>query len=278
MEKRYTTFLTTLFIFTSCHSQPNQGDSILAAQPVAQNTQFDSNTKTIHVFVALCDNKYQGIVPVPKAIGNGQDTANNLYWGCGYGIKTYFKKSAQWKLVKTLKPGHPVLERCIFQHKTNKNNYLVADAYDGAYIKQCTVDFLRATSGNEKDTLTVDGKTIGANGNAKLTAYIGHNGLMDFSLGRELEFTQADGQERKCIILACVSKSYFSSFISEAGAVPLVWTTGLMAPEAYTLHDAVNAWLAGETNASVRLKAAAAYHKYQKCGEKAARNLLVTGF
>ncbi|RZL42005.1 MAG: hypothetical protein EOP00_23985, partial [Pedobacter sp.] len=60
---------------------------------------YDANTKTIHVFVALCDNKYQGIVPVPKAIGNGQDPANNLYWGCAYGIKGYFKKSKEWKLL-----------------------------------------------------------------------------------------------------------------------------------------------------------------------------------
>ena len=51
------------------------------------------NTKTIHIFVALCDNKYQGIVPVPKAIGNGQDHNNNLYWGALYGIRTYFKKN-----------------------------------------------------------------------------------------------------------------------------------------------------------------------------------------
>lgn len=32
--------------------------------------------KTIHVYVALCDNVYQGIVPVPKAIGNGDDPRN----------------------------------------------------------------------------------------------------------------------------------------------------------------------------------------------------------
>ena len=36
-------------------------------------------TKTIHVFVALCDNENQGIVKVPAVIGNGQDARNNLY-------------------------------------------------------------------------------------------------------------------------------------------------------------------------------------------------------
>lgn len=54
---------------------------------------YDSAIRTVHVFVALCDNKYQGIVPVPAAIGNGQDPNSNLYWGCSAGIGTYFKYS-----------------------------------------------------------------------------------------------------------------------------------------------------------------------------------------
>ncbi|MDR2238683.1 MAG: hypothetical protein LBE92_21425 [Chryseobacterium sp.] len=58
---------------------------------------FDEKTKTIHVLVALCDNKYQGIVPVPEKIGNGQDPDQNLYWGAAYGVRTYFKKSKEWK-------------------------------------------------------------------------------------------------------------------------------------------------------------------------------------
>gem|GEM_PF-2135803 len=36
--------------------------------------------RTIHVCVALCDNEHQGIVPVPKTLGDGHDPANNLYW------------------------------------------------------------------------------------------------------------------------------------------------------------------------------------------------------
>lgn len=48
--------------------------------------------KVVHVVVALCDNKYQGIVPVPAMIGNGQDPSNNLYWGAAYGVKTFMKK------------------------------------------------------------------------------------------------------------------------------------------------------------------------------------------
>lgn len=90
--------------------------------------------KTIHIFVALCDNKFQGIVPVPPKIGNGQDPHNNLYWGCGYGIRTYFKNSKEWKFIKSFKVNSVILERIIYKH-VNKNYYLVADAYDGEFIK-----------------------------------------------------------------------------------------------------------------------------------------------
>ena len=93
-------------------------------------------TKTIHTFVALCDNVHQGIVPVPKALGNGKDIKNNLYWGAAYGVKSYFKnKTADWKLVETLESDNPIiLERILFKHKT-KEVYMLADAYDGEKIK-----------------------------------------------------------------------------------------------------------------------------------------------
>jgi len=78
-------------------------------------------TKTIHVYVALCDNIHQGIVPVPERIGNGQDPKNNLYWGAGYGVKTFFKvKTKDWKLVRTISSDDTyILERLLFKH-TNR--------------------------------------------------------------------------------------------------------------------------------------------------------------
>ena len=79
-------------------------------------------------------------------------------------------------------------------------------------------------------------------------------------------------------MLGCITKDYFTEALKEANAYPLVWTTGLMAPEAYTLEAAVNAWVDGESREAQREAAAAAYHKYQKCGINGARRLLVTGF
>ena len=236
---------------------------------------FDTTFKTIHIFVALCDNKYQGIVPVPPKIGNGQDPNNNLYWGCGFGIRTFFKNSKEWKLVKTQTLDSIKLERLIFKH-TTKNYYLVAEAYNGQYIEQCTKDFLNASCGKSKDVIQLDNTTIGIAGNSHLLAYIGHDGLMDFQLSET--FQNTDNRKRDVIILACYSKNYFAPHLNQANVNPLVWTTGLMAPEAYTVHDAISGYVNNETNESIRTRAALAYSKYQKCSEKAARNLLVAGW
>ena len=127
-----------------------------------------------------------------------------------------------------------------------------------------------------KGTLMAGTATAGIYGNAKLIAYIGHNGLMDFTLSQS--FNNADSIQRDAIILACISRNYFSPFVAATKAYPLVWTTGLMCPEAYTLHDALESYLNGESIENSRNAAAAAYSKYQKCGLKAAKNLLVTGW
>lgn len=274
-------FFILLFciLFSNCSSQTKKNDSVekgIASTKATGNVVWpDSLNKTIHVFVALCDNKFQGIVPVPAKIGNGQDPDNNLYWGSGFGIRTFFKNSKEWKLLKSQKLDSIRLERLIFKHKA-KNYYLVADAYDGKYIKQCTIDFLHGSSGQRKDTIHINGDIIGISGNSSLISYIGHDGLMDFELTESFE--NADGRKRDCIILACISKSYFAKHLQATKANPLVWTTGLMCPEAYTLHDALTGYCNNETDEKIRTKAALAYSKYQKCSEKAARNLLVTGW
>jgi hypothetical protein len=241
----------------------------------ATSIPYDTTFKTIHIFVALCDNKYQGIVPVPPKMGNGQDPRNNLYWGCGYGIKTYFTNSKEWTLLRIQKLNTIILERIVFKHRT-KNFYLIADAYDGKFIKNCTEDFLRSSCGQVKDTIIIENRVIGVAGNSTMLSYIGHDGLMDFRLSEA--FINKDNKRRDVIILACFSKSYFSPHLKQANVNPLVWTTGLMSPEAYTVHDAIIGYTSKETNESIRTRAALAYSKYQKCSEKASRSLLVSGW
>jgi hypothetical protein len=232
--------------------------------------------KTIHLYIALCDNKNQGIVPVSKILGNGQDTKNNLYWGAGYGVKTYFSKSPDWILLqKIANPKTNILERLIFKRR-NTSTYLLADAYDGAKIKNTTIDFLNSACGLNSETITIDSMKIHFGGSANIIAYIGHDGLMDFNL--DLKIKPQSLQKREIIILACASKQYFQSYILKSGAYPLLWTSNLMCPESYTLKAAIDGWVLNETYDQIRDRAAKAYSQYQKCSFNGAKRLLVTGW
>jgi hypothetical protein len=237
--------------------------------------------RTVHVFVALADNEHQGIVPVPARIGNGLDPAHNLYWGAAAGVKTFFSRSGDWSKLQCFeKPKNQVLERCIFKHSASAV-YLVADAYRGDEIRQAILDFFEAAAGGSPETIVVPlpgsaQVTLSARGGSKLIAYVGHDGLMDFQL--PLVPRQKNQIRRDAIILACVSKVYFSQPLRSSGAYPLLWTTGLMAPEAYTLKAALDGWITGENEQQIHERAAVAYDKYQKCGNKAARRLFATGW
>jgi hypothetical protein len=232
------------------------------------------------VFVALADNQNQGIIPVPARLGNGLDPVHNLYWGAAAGVKTFFVHSSDWALLncgQNLKPE--VLERCVFKHRRGEV-YLVADAYRGNEIRQAILDFLDAAAGANPEAITLSSAsypvTLTARGGANLVAYVGHDGLMDF----QLPFIPRKKNEihRDAIILACASKQYFAEPLRVSGAYPLLWTTGLMAPEAYTLKSALDGWIDRESNEQVRERSATAYDKYQKCGLRGARRLFTTGW
>ncbi len=250
---------------------PKTSNTNRAAESQNGEAPIKNSGRVIHVLVALCDNVNQGIVPVPARLGNGEDLKNNLYWGAAYGVKTFFSRSAEWTLAaQVLNPQPTILERCVFKHKT-KDVYLVADAYRGAEIKQATVNFLEYTSGGKRENLRANNIALQCGGGSDLIAYVGHNGLMDFHLSSYPK--PQDDKHRDAIMLCCASRNYFSAPIKSTGATPLLWTTNLMAPEAYILKAAIDGWMLNESGEKVRMRAAEAYHKYQRCGLKAARNL-----
>ncbi len=107
--------------------------------------------------MALADNKYQGIVPVPAALGNGDDAAHNLYWGATFGVRTFCRKSLQWKEISTTEyPTSEILERTIFLH-SDSETYLIADAYRGREIKQAIFDFYGSAAGRAGEPVEICG-------------------------------------------------------------------------------------------------------------------------
>lgn len=235
-----------------------------------------NNMPVIHVFVALADNVNQGIVPVSPALGDGDNPKTNLYWGAAFGVKTLFSKNADWQLLSVAHSSKPaILERLIFKHRT-RPLFLVADSYQGKEIRQTINDFLAAAAGESGEQVSAGEYQFNLQGSADLLAYIGHDGLMDFRLTSVPP--QRDKRERQAIILACASKQYFSAPLKSTGAHPLLWTTNLMAPEAYVLSAAVEGWISKENGEQIQERAARAYDKYQHCGVRSARGLFATGF
>ena len=244
----YFSLLTTAL--SSCAStNPARTTNVSNNQP---QTAAINSIPVIHVFVALADNVNQGIVPVSASLGNGDNAATNLYWGAAFGIKTFFKKKDKdWELISiTPNPSAAILERCIFKHRRD-SLLMVADAYRGKDISQTTVDFLEAAAGKPGEKLKAGEVEFHTGGSADLVAYIGHNGLMDFKLNAHPK--RRDDRQRRAIILACASKSYFSPALQQSGATPLLWTTNLMAPEAYVLSAAIDGWMKKETDKQIRV-------------------------
>jgi hypothetical protein len=213
----------------------------------------------VWVFVPLCDNANQGIVPVSAVLGNGQNPRSNLYWGAMYGMKTFFRRSKHWRALqlvsKSKKPA--VLDQVGFQGSfSGKRVQVLAWAYDGAQMQQALQDFFAAA----------------AEGQADLVAFCGHNGLMDMKLKSYPEGKKAAGADY-AVVLACKSRDYFLKPLRRAGCRPLITTTGFMAPEAYTLEAIIRTWASGGDSSTVKQAAAFAYANYQKCSSRAALRL-----
>ena len=211
--------------------------------------------KRIAVFVGLCDNATQGIVKVGAKIGDGDKPADNLYWGCSDGLRSYFKASKRWKLEKaeTVTGDDRILDRLTFRHVSG-DAVLVAEAWRGSKLKDCYEACQKAMLSGDND----------------LVAFIGHNVLMDVAIDPPDE--KAKGKT-DAIVLCCISDRYFRQRLENAGVRPVLLTTQLMYPGSFILHDALEPWLQGKARDTLRDAAGLAYAKNQKLKPAAAKGV-----
>ncbi|MBB5034791.1 hypothetical protein [Prosthecobacter vanneervenii] len=206
----------------------------------------------VHVFVALADNATQGISPVPAKIGNGDDAESNLYWGASEGFRSIFARSKSWRLEKAeANPTLQILDRRIYRNAA-KDCTLVAEAWRGKNIHQCLEAFFNSLRDRKCD----------------LTAFIGHNGLMDEPVA--VSVLGAEAPPTDAIILCCVSGSYFKPHLAALKTRPVLTTEQLMYPGAFVLRDALDVWLSKGTLSEIRMSAARAYAANQGISVKAA--------
>lgn len=191
---------------------PFTRDSILSA---LKRKVAEGKPLVAHVFVPLCDNEHQGIVPVNASLGDGMNLNTNLYWGARYGVRSYFKSLPAWKLVETrANPFPDVLERLVFK-RTFPNGptvYLIADAWRGDRMEACVSGFFAALAGARTDSAYLQ------YGIPDLVAFNGHNGMMDnLDLGLE---TDRDTLCKDAVVIACASHTWFRERLNFAGAIP----------------------------------------------------------
>lgn len=279
MIRLFLAFSLLLFTF------PAQAAEKITAAPVQTRMSQDvaaGKPLVAHVIVALCDNKYQGIVPVPAHLGDGDDPRSNLYWGAMFGLRTYFSRMDGWSEVEITGPqDEAVLDRVAFKATLKRDGksvdaIVIAEAWRGRQIKAATARFLTLSGGESAEKYIIgsseDKHEIEAGGASHLIAYIGHNGLMDFAPPPVSE-PQANAAPRSSMILACYSRNYFAELLLIRQAHILLTTNGFMAPEAYTLEAAVSSWFSGGSSEETRNAAGDSYAKFQKANRKWSRKL-----
>ncbi len=242
---------------------------ILACSPVF-------STRVIHVIVALADNEAQQGLKVSGVGGNGADPASNILWGAGFGVRSHFDWAPEWVRLETRAPDGPyILERAVWKHK-DSTIYLVADAYAGTQLRKATEDLLLFASGDGRSLIGLGGTVIPIGGGADLIVFMGHNGLMDHKITHV--YRPVDDRPREVMILASMSRGFFTNAIRATEAEPVLWTTGLLIPEAFILREALLGWVAREKKESIQDRAAEVFSRYNKTSLQSARKLFVTGW
>ena len=109
--------------------------------------------------------------------------------------------------------------------RVGSNLVLVARAYRGSQMKRCIEDYEAAV----------------AHGSYDLVVFIGHDGLMDFELPMP---ARAPDQAKKpdCVALCGISEQYFKPRLLAEGGRPVLLTTQLMYPGAFTIEALVDTW------------------------------------
>jgi len=245
-------------------------DTTLDRTEILKHIQLKKVNKVplvVHIFIPLCDNINQGIVPTSPSLGDGLNLRSNLYWATRSGTKRFFTNHPQWSLIyDQFDIDTNVLERVIFERDYLESKvYLVADAYRGDRMSSTINDFLSALSGEKLETVAINSnQSVKTSGYADLVIFNGHNGMMD-----NLTLTPHKSKNRSvdAVINACVSYRYFDQELINTGAYPLARTTSLLHPGAYVLTQIIDDWVKGIDEKSLCLNAGQAYCKKHDCGK-----------
>ncbi len=202
-----------------------------------------------HVVVALCDNEFQGIVPVPAGSATARDPKSNLYWGAMYGVRSYFRgEPATGSRVAACasRAMHACSTACCFDARRHAKRQATRSVAGSRGLERAGTSPRPSGTSSSSIAANTSRRIRGRRprirrpaGAAHVMAFVGHNGLMDFAAPVLPRARRRSFPPHASVVLACMSDSLFCSRCCVQHSAPLLTTTGLMAPEAYTLDAAL---------------------------------------
>jgi hypothetical protein len=235
----------------------------------------------VTVYVALCDNDSQGIVPVKnKKICKGNDPDNNLYWASSGGLFGH-TRSRHWKRLSVDENRTPdIAVRAVWTKRLVASGLLremgvkggfdvilVGLAYRGERIRQTMVDYLKAVNRDDVDALTLpDGRVIDAYGKSHIIGWIGHDYFMDEpDVPSLIAETRGDSSLDKGVFgLSCMSDLYFRPAIERTNVHILALNRQFTFPSAFTVLGIIGALAEGKDHPGIHRAAVKAFAEGQK--------------
>jgi hypothetical protein len=228
------------------------------------------------VYVALCDNDSQGIVPVRnRSICNGRRPEANMYWATRGGLSGYLRKAGWARVSEADEPREGVALEVVWHKRFRARGelsergirgwfdvYLVSVVFWGDEIRRANLEYLRAVNRDGARIREVVGHGELAYGGAShLVGYIGHDYFFDVDDPAELIApTRGDSRLHKgAFALACVGDRYYRPAIARRNTHILLLNRHLAFPGAWTVGGLVRGITAGKDGRGIHREAARAF-------------------
>lgn len=211
----------------------------------------------VKLFVALCDNDSQGIVPVKNPrICDGDAPRRNLYWATSGGLQAYLDRNG-WKRARYEERGdgavvrvHARWRKSVFAGGALRERgvrgrvgvEIEALAYRGLEIRRAMEDYLKASRASVDDEP------------AHVLGYIGHNYLLDGPV--DVAPAVAHVPARGAFALACLGTGTISTRLNAPGLAVLLHNRGLTYPGAWTVGGIVRGLAEGHSPRDIHRLAA----------------------
>ena len=213
----------------------------------------------VEVEVALCDN---GIITCGgHGLGDGDDLGRNLYWATDGGLRGWFeRRGSPWRRVARSGRDGDVLETVTYER-----TFAPAGAWTRRGVEAPFVARVVAHAGRGRAIDRALDRFVGAlygDGEARVVAYVGHNGWMDRD---PLVWPKrGSGRVRGFLAVACLTRDYLQRALSAPTRVPLLLTRDLLFAGSHALDGALTAFARGGSAADLRLGASRAYADGEK--------------